>query len=69
MGDTRYLQINFIRLIFSKLREKGVFKNDTKLSYEVALEICKNYLGVEPDFGAEDFVIKKTEDLKKPKKL
>ena len=66
--DTRYLQINFIRAIFPKLKGREIYKEDDLLTYEIAVNICRDYLEVEPCFKNEDFIIPNDEQLQEPKK-
>lgn len=66
--DTRYLQINFIRAIFPKLKDREIYKEDDLLTYEIAVNICRDYLGVEPCFKNEDFIIPNDKQLQEPKK-
>ena len=63
-----YLQINFIRAIFPKLKGREIYKEDDLLTYEIAVNICRDYLGVEPCFKNEDFIIPNDEQLQEPKK-
>ena len=66
--DTRYLQINFIRAIFPKLKGREIYKEDDLLTYEIAVNICRDYLEVEPRFKNEDFIIPNDNQLQEPKK-
>lgn len=66
--DTRYLQINFIRAIFPKLKDREIYKEDDLLTYEIAVNICRDYLEVEPCFKNEDFIIPNDKQLQEPKK-
>ena len=66
--DTRYLQINFIRAIFPKLKGTEIYKEDDLLTYEIAVNICRDYLEVEPCFKNEDFIIPNDKQLQEPKK-
>ena len=45
-----------------------IYKEDDLLTYEIAVNICRDYLGVEPCFKNEDFIIPNDKQLQEPKK-
>ena len=50
------------------MKDREIYKEDDLLTYEIAVNICRDYLGVEPCFKNEDFIIPNDKQLQEPKK-